>query len=391
MELRTPQAPRSRNPTRPAGGRRAGGRGAVKSRRAIRWRNWAALKASTWISTASRTAGRAAAPDEDDDYEPTMLLQTPGLLERVREEVREPSAEETGTWAEAQPEEISSEEDTPHFWTPDTLESVNDAISGAGRETEPSEDQTDGDMVALTDEFQDLLEEETGPGTDDTAEAVDEQLDDEAAWRAQLEGADAMEELDSESPASEESELVTQAISAADLEELDVNPLGNADFDDADESEEKTLMGEEAVLSNFRFPAPPEPSAPAGKAGRSKPVAAPFEEQLESALDDDVETVPFEEQLEAALDEELPDLQVPPVGALELPEDAADLEAVPFEEHLEARLADAVDADLGDAGLACPSCGAALGGVLAERLLELTAAVQHLRAEVQALSQRLAP
>jgi hypothetical protein len=307
---------------------------------------------------ASRSSDVPPQADEEEDYEPTVLLQTPGLLEKVRGQVREAEAAEKRPGAEEEApeaEEVSPDEDTPKFWPPEAVQAIEEATG------EPTEE-----IVALTDEVEELLEEDLSSGR--SATAAEEEIDEEA-WRAQLETGATVQAPDAEEP-------------------------GEAYGEEAygeEESEERTLIGEEEFAGPFRFPAPPAPAPPRGVGARQQ-EAEPGEPGLAEAAE---EAMPFEERLDAALDAgpsaEEPDLQAAPVGALELPPSEEDLEAVPFEEHLEARLveASAEPVDGGTPELSCPSCGAAVAGVLAERLAELTEAVERLQAEVHELGARL--
>jgi hypothetical protein len=362
-------------------------------------------------SRASGPAGRRPAPDDDDDYEPTVLLQSPGLLEQMRGKVREQDAApgedllpeeaaiEEAPAEEAPLQEVSSEEDTPQFWTPDTLEAVQREIAGPGLEeelvSEPDADleqptleqEPSEDVAALTDEFEELLEDEHpfASAVSEPAADAHEEIDEEAVWRAQLEGVEGEEAAGQ--PGIEE-EYAEELAAEEQVYEASVEEEA---LEEIDEAEERTLVGEEELASPFRFPAPPAPAPP-------KRFAASVAEKEEV---EEPGAVPFEDQLEAALEEpavEEADLQAAPVGALEPAPEAAqeDLDAVPFEAHLEARLADAstpieAGADVVAAGseLACSSCGQPVAGVLAQRLLELTEALERLRAEVRELGQRL--
>ena len=340
---------------------------------------------------------------DDDDFEPTVLLQSPDLMSQVRRTLREEEPEVPAQHSVEEP-------DTPQYWT----EEEDDTVSQRSAEDDAegvSADDLDGatleplshDQVeSLTGEFGELLEEDLGAGG--------RELSEDEMTMAQA----------------------PPVIPFVESEEPELDAEGSEDAPGGEDLEEQTMVGGTDVLPAAiptRMSGPPKGPRLAASLRTPDPIHEvptqafdqPFEEDLpaepggaeesqawygnglapslEDELDEDTDpdAKPFEARLEEYLADES-DLEVAPVEALEMSSEVVDDQEASFEERLEAHLFGGPDVEAGSvAGLVpsgellCPSCGHSMEGLLAQRLLELTSSVEILRAEVRALSERLGP
>jgi hypothetical protein len=345
-------------------------------------------------------AGSRHDDSDDDDFEPTVLLQSPDLMSQVRKTLREEEP--------AVPIQISVEEpDTPQYWN----EEEDDTVSQQATEDEPevvSADDLDGasleplsrdEVETLTGEFEELLEEDLGAGDRELPE--DEMTMSQAPpviAFAEEEAQELESEWSEDAPPSDDLEEQTMVGGA----ELPIPPMAAPPKSPRLAASLRTAEPiQELPTQAFDQPFEDEVPAEAGGAEESQAwygngLAPPSVEE-ERDEDTDPDAKPFEARLEEYLADES-ELEVAPVEALEMSPDVVEDQEASFEERLEARLLGGPGVEAGTVtglgpaeDLHCPSCGHSVEGLLAQRLLELTSSVEMLRAEVRALSERLGP
>jgi hypothetical protein len=371
--------------------------------------------------------------DEDDEDERTVLLQDRSLLEQVRGTLQgQPAVAPADELDDHGPEDATAAIDA-HL--------LAAALDGQGlRPAGPDVDSLTGDLDEL---FEDDIDTPRPPAAMDEAAWSGEQQAwpaavDEAAWADEQQAFDEADEyalsdepdertlVGSEERLSAGTEASGGAYPDPDVDESEaageaegyVYAEGYAYAEDeayaegyayaedeayAEEAEEgggaeryaqAGLHEEDDAYTQedaedyvpLRLDEPEEPADEAYSDESESPAWYGTALHPQEAVEEAEEEVPFEQRLEAYLADEEVQAPVAKTWYDEEPPAEQDVEVENFAERLEARLADtAAEPDRPS----CAHCGEPLEGLLAQRLLELTEALQSLRSEVHELARRL--